>query len=166
MTLAFRILLLALASSLSAIAQTTPAPACANLPYNYFAESGVTFGQAKSTTSGFGMRMGCSNAFLTTDIDSTIGAPVSAYSTLRAGVEYVAASSGLWSLTAFAAAGATTAGGVSFAGGGGVQFDLGRWVSKGKFSLLSSAQMRVAGAPEGPANAVTKSLSFLFRKTF
>lgn len=66
--------------------------------YSYFAETGLSYdyyGKVPASTTGFGVRIGNSNTFSVTDID-TLGQPGTSYATLRTGLEYHLAVSGNW----------------------------------------------------------------------
>jgi hypothetical protein len=176
-----KLLAAALPISSACFAQTGPAaaPASNSLPvpvigYSYFGETGFCydyFGKVPCSTTGFGIRIGGSNAFVVTDIDTPIGSAATGvtYSTLRPALEWVVALNGHFSFTAIGATGVTSNGsnaGVSFGGGAGLQYDLGYLLSKGKFSLLMDFQTRIMAAPNAPANAVKPVYGLMFRKTF
>ncbi len=68
------------------------------VPYSYFAETGISYdyyGKVPASTTGFGVRIGNSNTFLVTDID-TLAHPGTSYATLRSGLEYHLAVKGNW----------------------------------------------------------------------
>ena len=142
-----------------------PAP----VAYSHFAETGISldyFAQTMASTTGFGVRIGSSNALSVTDIDTPIAQPGVNYATLRTAIEYHVAASKLWEFMGLGGVGITTNGSTSlasFAGGAAVSFDIGSWLSKGKFSLPVLAQMRIVAIT---ASQVKPTYGFLFRKTF
>lgn len=157
------------ALSAAALGQTVTAPVAVAPAYSYFAETGISldyFAQTMASTSGFGVRIGTSNAFSVTNIDTPIAQPGVNYATLRTAIEYHVAASKLWEFMGLGSVGVTTNGSTgvaNFAGGAGVSFDIGSWLSKGKFSLPVVGQLRIVAIT---ATQVKPTYGFLFRKTF
>jgi hypothetical protein len=147
----------------------SPAPCTSGTPYGYFGETGISYdyyGHAPASTTGFGIRVGCSNVFLVTDIDTPIGQPGSSYATLREALEYHIAATGRWEFLGFGMVGATTNGTTttsSFGGGAGISYDLGSLLSKKKFSLPVAFQFRIIAIT---ATQVKPVYGLEFRKTF
>lgn len=161
---------------LSAQITPTPVPVAAPPPpplYSYFAETGITydyFAHTPASTTGFGVRIGSSNVFSVTDVDTTVavtgGLPAQQYATLRTGLEYHVATSGGWEMIGFSAIGATnTSSGTqaSFAGGVGLSYDIGGLLSRGKFKLPIAFEYRLNAIT---ATEVTTNYTIVFRKTF
>ncbi len=137
--------------------------------YQYFAETGLSYdyyGQTMASTTGFGVRIGQSNAFSVTDIDTPIAQPGTNYATLRTAIEYHVAASPLWEFIGLGSVGATTNGSTtvaSFSGGVGVSFDIGKWLSHGKIGvpLMFEDRLNVI-----TANQVKPTYQLGFRKTW
>jgi hypothetical protein len=139
--------------------------------YQYFGETGAS-GNATgnfASTTGFGLRIGSSNAFWVTDVDTAIR-PGGAVSTIRSGGEYHVAILGKWEFLGFAAAGVSVdttqsaaVGLGNFSGGFGMSYDVGNLLSKGKISLPLVGEFRMTAVT---ATSVTPVYSLLFRKTF
>lgn len=159
-------ILLVLVAAAAAVAQT---PADVRVPYQYFAETGLSydyFGTTMASSTGFGVRIGQSNAFSVTDIDTPIAQPGTNYATLRTSIEYHVAVQRLWEFFGLGGLGITTNGDTSlasFAGGAGVSFDTGAWLSKGRFNLPIVFEYRIVAIT---ANQVKPTYQFSFRKTF
>ena len=138
---------------------------------NYFAESGLSydyFGRVPAETTGFGLRIGDSNTFSVTNVDTTLGktAGSSTFATLRTGLEYHLAVSGNWEFLGLGAVGVMTDGGTTlatFAGGMGVSYDFGHLLSKGKVSVPVVFEYRITAIA---ATQVRPTYGVEFRKTF
>ena len=149
------LLLLAAAVAAQTPTSTPTAPTATGPTYQYFGETG--FGgslDGLTSTTGFGLRVGSSQFFWVTDVDTTIGAQTSSSSTIRTGAEYHAALSGKMEFLGYAAGGVSvntspaasttttatdaaqttnTVGLGNFQGGFGLSYDIGSLLSKGKF---------------------------------
>lgn len=165
--------LLALSLSGSAgglFAQAAPVPACDTaLTYNYFAESGISYNyylKSPAVTTGFGLRIGCSNTFSVTDVDTTLGVANTTYANLRTGLEYHVSVAGNTEFIALGAVGVISNGtttAASFAGGIALSYDIGKLLTKGKLSLPLAFQYRMTMLT---ATEVQPTYSIMFRKTF
>jgi len=139
--------------------------------YQYFGETGASGSAAGAfaSTTGFGLRIGSSSAFWTTDVDTQ---PKSggAMSTIRSGAEYHVAALGRWEFVGFASAGvsvdtsqASAVGLGNFSGGFGISYDAGSALSKGKISLPVMGEFRMTAIN---SMSVSPVYVLLARKTF
>jgi hypothetical protein len=153
---------------------TSSAPC--GVPYAYFAGSGITydyFANLPATNVDFGVRTAsCSNLFLVTDISTGIGSnsQTNGYANLSEYVEYHLAHSGNWEFLGLGAFGVTsttsttgTAYVGTFAGGIGVQYDIGYALSKKAFHLPILFTYRINAVN---ATQVKPVYGFEVRKTF
>jgi hypothetical protein len=144
------------------------APAATTLP-SYFAETGLSYdyyGKTPASTTGFGVRIGASNAYSVTDIDTPIAQPGSSYATLRTGIEYHMSVAGRWEFIGMGAAGATTNGSTTtstFSGGAAASYDVGSLLTRGKINLPLVFEFRMVAIT---AAQVKPTYSLQFRKTF
>lgn len=136
--------------------------------YNYFAETGISYdyyAKQPALTTGFGLRIGNSNAFSVTDVDSVVANGVQS-ATLRENVEYHIAAINKAEFLGVASAAVTTSSSVTlgnFAGGFGLSYDIGKTLTKNKISIPLVFQFRM-NAINGVE--VKPVYQFTFRKTF
>ncbi len=136
--------------------------------YSYFAETGISYdyyGKIPASTTGFGVRIGNSDTFVVTDID-TVAHTGTSYATLRSGLEYHLAVHGNWEFIGIGSIGATTTGSATiatFAGGVAASGDIGAFLSKGRFKLPLILQYRITAIT---ATQVKPTYGVEFRKTF
>lgn len=163
----FAVVLIVAATAAPALAQTDP-PGAPALP-SYFVEAGLSYdyyGRVPAETTGFGLRIGASNAFSVTDIDAAIAQAGTTCATLRTGLEYHLSVSGRWEFIGLGSVGATTNGSTTtanFTGGVAVSYDLGNLLSKGKVNLPAVFQYRITVIT---ATQVKPTYGVEFRKTF
>lgn len=175
----FDVLLALAVATTPGLAQGTgtpaPAPVVSAAPsdvavpaYQYFAYTGLSYdwiGKAPASITGFGLRIGSSNAFNVTEVATSVLGGVTQAS-ISTGVEYQVACAGGFCFQGIGSAGVTTNGGVTlgnFSGGFGMTYDIGQVVTKGKFSLIAAGQFRILSIT---ATQVKPVYGIEFRKTF